>query len=180
MTSGKGSLPRSVKVKNKNPAPIQITAEQIIHEARELHRSERLAVRTPTRTIADAAELVDYRSRKREEFEDQIRLSRGDTRVYIRYARWEESQKDFRRVRSVWERALEVDHRNHGLWLQYAEFEMKNRFVNHARNVFERAVAVLPGVDRLWWRYIQMEETLGNEAGVRRISEMWTKLTEEH
>jgi hypothetical protein len=34
------------------------------------------------------------------------------------YATWEESQKDFRRARSVWERALDNDYRNTTVWLK--------------------------------------------------------------
>ena len=36
----------------------------------------------------------------------------------LQYAQWEEQQKDFRRARSVWERALDVDHRNISIWLK--------------------------------------------------------------
>lgn len=34
------------------------------------------------------------------------------------YAHWEESQKDFGRARSVWERALDVDYTNTNFWLK--------------------------------------------------------------
>jgi crooked neck len=57
----------------------------------------------------------------------------------LQYAQWEESQKDFRRARSVWERALETDYRNVSIWLKYVEMEMRHRFVNHARNIWDRA-----------------------------------------
>ncbi|EXB29018.1 Crooked neck-like protein 1 [Morus notabilis] len=164
-----------MKVKNKNPAPLQIIAEQIIREARELQRAERLAVRTPRQKIVDAGELADYRFRKRKEFEDQIRRSqRNNINVYIKYAKWEESQKEFNRARSVFERALEVDCRNHTLWLKYAKFEMRNKIINYARNVWDRAVSILPSVDQLWYKRIHMEEMLGNVAGARQIFERWT------
>jgi crooked neck len=91
--------------------------------------------------------------------------------VCVKYADWEESQKDFDRVRSVWERALEVDYKNRTLWLKYAQFE--NKFINHARNVFERAITFLPRVDQLWYNYIHMENRLGNVAGVRQVFEKW-------
>ena len=60
----------------------------------------------------------------------------------LQYAQWEEAQKDFRRARSVWERALDVNPQSITLWLRYAEMEMRGRFVNHARNVWDRAVQV--------------------------------------
>ncbi|XP_052209350.1 uncharacterized protein LOC127812868 [Diospyros lotus] len=163
-------LPRPTRVKNKTPAPIQITAEQILREARERQEAE---IRPPKQKITDVTELNDYRLRKRKEFEDLIRRVRWNTSVWVKYALWEESQKDFNRARSVWERALEVDYRNHTLWLKYAEFEMKNKFINHARNVWDRAVALLPRVDQLWYKYIHMEEILGNVAGARQVFERW-------
>lgn len=55
------------------------------------------------------------------------------------------------RARSIYERALDVDHRNITLWLKYAEMEMKNRQVNHARNIWDRAITILPRVSQFWW-----------------------------
>ncbi|CAK8538023.1 unnamed protein product [Lathyrus sativus] len=165
-------LPRPTRVKNKTPAPIQITAEQILREARERQEAE---IRPPKQKITDPTELGEYRLRKRKEFEDLIRRVRWNVSVWIKYAQWEESQKDFKRARSVWERALEVDYKNHTLWLKYAEVEMKNKFINHARNVWDRAVTLLPRVDQLWYKYIHMEEVLGNVAGARQVFERWMK-----
>ncbi|CAA0382256.1 unnamed protein product [Arabidopsis thaliana] len=164
-------LPRMTQVKNKTPAPIQITAEQILREARERQEAE---FRPPNQTITDSAELSDYRLRRRKEFEDQIRRARLNTQVWVRYAQWEESQMDLERARSVWERALEGEnYRNHTLWVKYADFEMKNKSVNEARNVWDRAVSLLPRVDQLWYKFIHMEEKLGNIAGARQILERW-------
>ncbi|KAL8141607.1 hypothetical protein V2J09_014639 [Rumex salicifolius] len=163
-------LPRATRVKNKTPAPVQITAEQILREARERQESE---IRPPKQKITDSTELADYRLRKRKEFEDLIRRVRWNVSIWVKYAQWEESQKDFNRARSVWERALEVDYRSHTLWLKYAEMEMKNKFVNHARNVWDRAVTLLPRIDQLWYKYIHMEQILGNVAGARQIFERW-------
>lgn len=55
------------------------------------------------------------------------------------------------RARSIYERALDVDHRNITLWLKYAEMEMKNRQVNHARNIWDRAITILPRVNQFWY-----------------------------
>ncbi|XP_047333154.1 crooked neck-like protein 1 [Impatiens glandulifera] len=165
-------LPRPTRVKNKTPASIQITAEQILREAREREMQE-AEIRPPKQNITDVIELNEYRLRKRKEFEDLIRRVRWDVSVWVKYAHWEESQNDFNRARSIWERALEVDNRNHTLWINYAETEMKNKFVNHARNVWDRAVTILPRVDQLWYKYIHLEEMLGNIAGARQIFERW-------
>ncbi|XP_015879328.3 uncharacterized protein LOC107415501 [Ziziphus jujuba] len=165
-------LPRSTRVKNKTPAPIQITAEQILREAREHQQPE---IRPHQQKITDNSELDDYRLRKRKEFEDLARRVRSNLKVWIKYAQWEESQSDLARARSVWERALEVDYRNHSVWLKYAEFEMRNKCINHARNVWDRAVTLLPRVDQLWLKYIHMERMLGNVAGARQIFERWMR-----
>nr|GEW97689.1 zinc finger, CCHC-type [Tanacetum cinerariifolium] len=86
------NIPRSTKVKSKNHAPIQITAEHIIQEARKLQQPEN---HHASHKIIDLGELQDYRLRKRNEYENQVR--RGSKNVWVKYARWEESQKDFER-----------------------------------------------------------------------------------
>ncbi|KAG6520002.1 hypothetical protein ZIOFF_017031 [Zingiber officinale] len=162
-------LPRSTRVKNKTAAPIQITAEQILREARQRQENHR----PPKQKITDSDELADYRLRKRKEFEDVIRRARRNTGTWVKYASWEESQGDLARARSIWERLLDVDYRNPTLWLKYAEMEMRHRFINHARNVWDRAVALLPRVDQLWYKYIHMVEILGDVAAARQIFERW-------
>lgn len=92
---------------------------------------------------------------------------------WIKYAQWEESQKEIQRARSIWERALDNDHRNITIWLKYAEMEMKNKQVNHARNLWDRAVTILPRVNQFWYKYTYMEEMLENVAGGRQVFERW-------
>ena len=91
----------------------------------------------------------------------------------MRYAQWELEQKEFRRARSIFERALDVDSTSVILWIRYVEAEMKTRNINHARNILDRAVTILPRVDKLWYKYVYMEETLGNVAGTRQVFERW-------
>ncbi|XP_060670702.1 uncharacterized protein LOC112488786 [Ziziphus jujuba] len=166
-------LPRPTSVKNKTPAPIQITAEQILREAREHHDASETQPHKRQK-ITDQDELDDYCLRKRKQYEDLVRRFRSDPKTWIKYAHWEgESQKDLRRARSVYERALEVDYRNHSTWIKYAEFEIKSKCINHARNIFDRAVTLLPRVNQLWIKYIHMERILGNVAGTRQIFERW-------
>lgn len=162
-------LPRQIRAKNKTPAPIQITAEQILREARQ----ESKIRRPPKQKITDTTELADYRLRKRKESEDLIRLEPWNKNARVKYAKWEESQNYLDRARSIWERALDADYRDHAMWLKYADFEMKNKCINHARNVWDRAVKFLPRVDQLWSKYIHMEEMIGNVAGARKIFERW-------
>ena len=92
---------------------------------------------------------------------------------WMRYAQWELEQKEFRRARSIFERALDVDSTSVVLWIRYTEAEMKTRNINHARNLLDRAVTILPRVDKLWYKYVYMEETLGNVAGTRQVFERW-------
>ncbi|RLN02941.1 hypothetical protein BBJ28_00000919 [Nothophytophthora sp. Chile5] len=157
-------------VKNRAPAPIQITAEQILLEANQ--RKEEVA-QPPRRRIADAAELNEYRMGKRKAFEDELRRQRHHVGTWMKYAQWEESQEEFPRARSVFERALDVDYKAPTVWLKYAEMEMRHKFVNHARNVWDRAVTLLPRVAQFWYKYAFMEEMLGNLNGARRVFERW-------
>src|SRR5271168_1095578 len=91
----------------------------------------------------------------------------------MRYAQWELEQKEFRRARSIFERALDVDSTSVTLWIRYIEAEMKTRNINHARNLLDRAVTILPRVDKLWYKYVYMEEMLGNIPGTRQVFERW-------
>ena len=103
---------------------MQITAEQILREA---HEYKDLTFQAPQTKISDQAELEEYKMRKRKEYEEVVRRSRHSIGVWLEYAEWESSQKEWERCRSIYERSLEVDYRNPTLWLKYAEFEMKNR-----------------------------------------------------
>lgn len=159
------------KVKNKAPAEVQITAEQLLREAKE--RELELLPPPPKQKITDQEELNDYKLRKRKGFEDNIRKNRTVISNWIKYAQWEESLQEVQRARSIYERALDVDHRNITLWLKYAEIEMKSRQVNHARNIWDRAITILPRVNQFWYKYTYMEEMLGNIAGCRQVFERW-------
>lgn len=157
-------------VKNRAPAPIQITAEQILLEA---HERQDAAARAPRRRLADADELHEHRMAKRKAFEDSVRSQRHHVGTWLKYAQWEEAQHEFRRARSVFERALDVDYKTPALWLKYAEMEMRHKFINHARNVWDRAVTLLPRVAQFWYKYAFMEEMVGDVDAARRVFERW-------
>lgn len=158
------------RVKNKSAAPVQISAEQLLREA--VDRQEP-GLQAPTQRFADLEELHEFQGRKRKEFEDYVRRNRINMNNWMRYAQWELEQKEFRRARSVFERALDVDSTSVVLWVRYIEAEMKTRNINHARNLLDRAVTILPRIDKLWYKYVYMEETLGNVAGTRQVFERW-------
>ncbi|EAU89336.1 pre-mRNA-splicing factor CLF1 [Coprinopsis cinerea okayama7 len=161
---------RAPRIKNRAPAAIQITAEQLLREAQERQET---AFRAPKQRVEDFEELSEYRGRKRKEFEERIRRTRGSIKEWLQYANWEASQNEFARSRSVFERALDVDPRSIQLWLSYTEMELKNRNVQHARNLFDRAVTLLPRVDQLWYKYVYLEELLQNIPGARQVFERW-------
>ncbi|OAD80407.1 hypothetical protein PHYBLDRAFT_61456 [Phycomyces blakesleeanus NRRL 1555(-)] len=166
-------MPERLQVKNKNPAPVQITAEQILREAHD--RRLEPAHSIPKQKITDLEELSEFRQRKRKEFEDNIRKNRLNISNWLKYAAWEDSQMESQRARSVYERALDVEWRNIAIWLRYVETEMKNRNVNHARNILDRATTLLPRVDQFWYKYTYMEETLGDVPKARNVFERWMK-----
>jgi len=166
-TTGMG---KNAQVRNKNAAPQQITAEQILREAVDRGTEEAVP---PRQRIVDEDELQMYRVRKRKEFEDVIRMQRQNIGAWIKYATWEASQQEFRRARSIYERALHIEYQNVSLWLKYLEMEMKNKFVNHARNLFDRVTQLLPRVDQFWYKYAYMEELLANYAGARTVFQRW-------
>jgi hypothetical protein len=47
---------------------------------------------------------LQFRASKRKEYEDQIRRQRQLVHLYMKYASWEESQNEFERARSIFER----------------------------------------------------------------------------
>ncbi|WFD29844.1 NineTeen Complex (NTC) component [Malassezia sp. CBS 17886] len=166
--SGEGHAPR---IKNRAPAPVQISAEQLLREAQE--RQELPSQKGARARIEDYEELEEYRARKRKEFEDGIRRLRGNMAAWIRYGSWEATQGQMDRARSVFERGLDVDPHHIPLWLRYTEQELKQRNINHARNLLDRAVSILPRIDQLWYKYVHVEELLGNVSGTREIFERW-------
>lgn len=146
MSSEFGNL-SAVKIKNKNPSQIQITAEQILREAKD--RQDKPAP-PPAQKIADKEELDAYQLLKRKQFEDAVRRNRTAVGAWLKYAQWETQQGELDRARSVYERALDFEPRNQTIWLKYVEMEMKNKNVNRARNIFDRVVMILPRVDLFW------------------------------
>ncbi len=166
----KMKMSKVTRVKNKMPAEIQITAEQLLQEAAAT-KMEKVPP-PPRQKVTDPAELAHLQMRKRKEFEDNIRKNRTQMTNWIKYARWEESQQDLERARSVYERAIDADHRNIPVWIKYAEMEMRHKQINHARNIWDRSVTILPRANQFWYKYTYMEEMLNNVAGARQVSGM--------
>ncbi|KAH8112430.1 pre-mRNA-splicing factor CLF1 [Phellopilus nigrolimitatus] len=151
---------RAPRVKNRAAAAVQITAEQLLREAQERQET---AFRAPKQRVEDFEELNEYRGRKRKEFEERIRRTRGNL---CSYASWEASQGEYERSRSVYERALDCRRTERPTMAV-------GRNVQHARNLFDRAVTLLPRIDQLWYKYVYLEELLGNVPGARQVFERW-------
>lgn len=161
---------RLPKIKNKNPAEIQITAEQLLREA--LERQDEVP-KIPKQVINDKDELLDYQLRKRRMFEDACRRNRFRFNTWIKYATWEESQRDLPRARSVYLRALEVDQTNITIRMKFIEMELKHRNINLARNLLDQSITIMPRVDQFWYKYIYLEELMDQPNNARQIFERW-------
>ncbi|EEC15008.1 crooked neck protein, putative [Ixodes scapularis] len=134
-------IPKVAKVKNKTPAEIQITAEQLLREAKE--RDLEILPPPPKQKISDPEELAEYQIRKRKGFEDNIRKNRSVISNWIKYAQWEESQKEIQRGMVESEASgdtLVMVHPDVKHWIKYARFEEQNGYISNARRVYERAV----------------------------------------
>lgn len=164
-------MAKPVQVKNRSAAAIQITAEQIVLEARD--RAMAAAPPPPKRHIADVAELREHRTSVRKDFEAKIKFNKNNLGTWLRYAKWEEEQHEIERARSIFERALEINYQHVPTWLRYAEMEMRAKFPNRARNLYDRAITLLPRVSALWYKYTWLEEMLGNTANARAIFNRW-------
>ncbi len=76
-------LPRTTRVKNKQPADKQITAEQLLREAKDIKLED--DYKAPKQIITDAEELGEYRLAKRKEFEDLVRrVGRFNGAVWVK------------------------------------------------------------------------------------------------
>lgn len=77
------------------PAAVQITAEQLLREAKE--RELEVTPKAPQQKITSLSELRDFQLRKRKDYEDNIRKNRLAMQNWIKYAKFEESQGEIQR-----------------------------------------------------------------------------------
>jgi crooked neck len=87
-------LPRAARVKNKTPAAVQITAEQILRESKQPQEGFK---KIPKQRIQDHEELDEARGVKRQQFETLLRKDRTNVGSWIKYAQYEESQYELER-----------------------------------------------------------------------------------
>ena len=169
-----GSAPKGRAVvgkpKNKIASNMQITAEQLLLEARD--RTEK-HTHKPRSTLHDKEELREYRDSRRSEYEKLCQRNRMLIGNWTKYAKWEENQGEFTRTRSIFERAIDSIANNHTLYARYAEMEMRAGNIQHARNVWVRATNQLPRVDALWLKRVHLEETCGEIDMCRQVFKEW-------
>lgn len=152
-------------------AEVQVTSSDILQSANQIRQS---TFKRPKQTIQDLDELRLFQLTKRKEYEQQLNKNRLNFGQWMRYAKWEiEHNHDFKRFRSIMERALEVNVQHVPFWVRYIETELLYKNVNHARNLLDRAVTTIPRTDKLWFMYVQTEESLANFRGVRSVFERW-------
>ncbi|CAG8446743.1 16484_t:CDS:10 [Acaulospora colombiana] len=179
------------KIKNKTPAPIQITAEQILREAKERQEAAR---KEPRQKISDLEELSEYRLRKRKEFEDSIRRNRLNIGSWLKYAAWEESQKELNRYkytymeemlgnvagsRQIFERWMQWEP-DESAWNAYIKMERRYNETDRARAIYERFVSVHPE-PKNWLKWVKFEEEQHNLEKCREIySRAIEALGEDH
>ncbi|KAM9904526.1 hypothetical protein OXX59_002694 [Metschnikowia pulcherrima] len=172
------SLPQNLATEapQKNvtrPAEIQVKSADILADAHDIKQTN---FKKPSSTIQDLDELRSFQLSKRRDYEQQLNKNRLNYGQWMRYAKWEiDHNHDFKRARSIMERALEVNVQHVPFWVRYIELELLHKNVNHARNLLDRAVTIMPRTDKFWFMYVQTEETLGNYAGVRAVFERWLK-----
>ncbi|ODV89065.1 hypothetical protein CANCADRAFT_32441 [Tortispora caseinolytica NRRL Y-17796] len=162
----------SSAVRNKAPAPVQISSEQILAEAQALRQERKKNV---ILDVADLEELSEVQRHKREEYEGALQRKSHDIKQWIRYAEWEVEQKEFARARSIFERALSLHPYDVPLRLRYIRSELKHENINHARNLLEQSVVLLPTIEKIWYEYVQVEEKLGNIPKCRELFSRWAK-----
>ncbi|KAJ8270956.1 hypothetical protein GJAV_G00121160 [Gymnothorax javanicus] len=153
--AGKQRIPKVAKVKNKAPAEVQITAEQLLREAKE--RELELLPPPPKQKITDEEELNDYKLKKRKQL-DKVRAMGGESQgnpessLHLRACPGRRPPKH----RPVAEICRDG-----------------NEEPNHAA-IWDRAITILPlRSTSSWYKYSYMEEMLGNVAGCRQVFERW-------
>lgn len=161
---------KPAKVRNKVAAAVQITAEQLLREAKD---RQELEAPVPRQKLHDKEELIEYRIGKRKYFEDLLRKNKNIVGTWTKYAAWEEKQGEYERARSIFERCITNNPRNHSLWMRYGEMEMKAGNINMARNMWERCTTLMPRVDQFWIKWVLMEQTAGDFAMCRQVFDKW-------
>jgi crooked neck len=100
------------EVKNKAAAENQITAEQLLREAKE--QDLEILPPPPKQKISDPDELADYQHRRRRGYEDSLRENHMVISSWIKYHKGRKVQKKSKGLgpfmREVWMLIIETSH----------------------------------------------------------------------
>ncbi|OCT79813.1 hypothetical protein XELAEV_18026624mg [Xenopus laevis] len=146
------------KVKNKAPAEVQITAEQLLREAKE----RELELQKKNRTVisnwikyAQWEESLKEVQRSRSIYERALDVDYRSITLWLKYAEMEMKNRQVNHARNIWDRAITILPRVNQFWykytymeemlgnvnwIKYARFEEKHGYIAHRQKVYERAV----------------------------------------
>lgn len=150
-------LPPPAMVNNKNPATVQITAEQILREARELQLLHN--------ELVEGARAI---------YEQSVQCQPNQIQAWIRYAKFETSNGEVARAREVYERALEkveladFNEAAEQLLVAFAEFEEQCKEVLRAMCIYKFALDHIPkgrGMD-LYSKFVLFRKRHGVRLGI--------------
>lgn len=163
-----------IRLYNRNPAPIQITADQLILESVSRMKDR---PRLPKIEHQSQAEIDDENFKRRQNWENNVKRNLSTYHTFVRYARWEEDLGELDNARSIYERSLEyTNFKEPNAWFAYIDMEKRHlpeMGVNRCRNLFERAVKILPRHDKFWLMYANFEEQIGDIDRARKIYQRW-------
>ena len=160
-------------IRDARASNAQITAEQLIANAKELESVVGTAKPATRVLLTSPEEVAMYRQRLRAEYEGQLKQGYKILSKWLEYAEWEESQKDLVRAASIYERAKGPHAERTEYWRAYAEFQVRSGRLEDARAVFSRGVTVLPQSDELWLKYLLLEQAAMEDERVRDLFQRW-------
>ncbi|CEH17791.1 pre-mrna-splicing factor clf1 [Ceraceosorus bombacis] len=170
---------RAPRIKNRAPAPVQISAEQLLREAQE--RQEAPLKRATQRFIAwiryaeweaSQGELP----RARSVFERALDVDPRHPQLWLRYVDLELKSRNIQHARNLLDRAVSILPRIDQFWYKYVHLEELLSNVVGARQVFERWMAWEPD-ERAWAAYVGMEVRY-NE--LENASAVWERAVSVH
>uniref|UniRef100_A0A8U8CDT5 Pre-mRNA-splicing factor Syf1-like N-terminal HAT-repeats domain-containing protein n=1 Tax=Geospiza parvula TaxID=87175 RepID=A0A8U8CDT5_GEOPR len=166
---GKQHIPKVAKVKNKAPAEVQITAEQLLREAKE--RELELLPPPPQQMITDLRYKEVDRARS---IYERFVLVHPSVKNWIKYACFEEKHSYLAHARKVYERAVEFfgeEHMDEHLYVAFAKFEENQKEFDRVRVIYKYALDRIPKQDAhdLLKNYTIFEKKFGDRRGIEDI-----------
>uniref|UniRef100_A0A0M3IR76 TPR_REGION domain-containing protein n=1 Tax=Ascaris lumbricoides TaxID=6252 RepID=A0A0M3IR76_ASCLU len=167
---------KAAKVKNKAPAALQITAEQLVREAKE--RDLEIVAPPPKTKISDPEELAEYQRKRRNKqvnharniWDRAVTILPRATQFWLKYSYMEELIGNLPGARQVFERWIEWEPPEQA-WQTYINFELRYKETDRARIIWQHFLHVHGHDVKLWIRYARFEERSGYIGNARAIYE---------